>query len=197
MSGSLLNTKSLIKVALIVSVASFAFGYALIPLYRIACEQVFGIRLDSQAATTPAPAYAVDEARTVTIEFDGTVNSRLPWQFHPNQRTMTVHPGQPYDTTYFAANEADYAIVGSAVPSVAPAEASAYFIKTECFCFTQQQLASGEQRDMPVRFVIDPDLPENIKTITLSYTFLENKVATEKLLSVNEQHSKALAQHHP
>lgn len=193
----MLDTKRLLKVALVVSVVSFAFGYALIPLYRIACEQVFGIRLDSQAATTPAPAYAVDEKRTVTVEFDGTVNSRLPWRFHPNQRTMTVHPGQPYDTTYFAANQADYAIVGSAVPSVAPAEASAYFIKTECFCFTQQQLASGEQRDMPVRFVIDPDLPENIKTITLSYTFLENTAATEKLLSADEQRSDVVAQHTP
>lgn len=164
-----------------VAVAAFAFTFSLIPLYRIACEKVFGIRLDNSAAETIATARASDSTRTVTIEFDGGVNSKLPWEFNPNQLTMQVRPGEQYETTYFVRNTSDRAIVASAVPSVAPARASGYFSKTECFCFTAQTLAAGESRDMPVRFIVDPSLPDNVKTITLSYTFFKNEVLTAEL----------------
>ncbi|WP_457096618.1 cytochrome c oxidase assembly protein [Lysobacter sp. P5_B9] len=164
----------------LVAIAAFAFSFSLIPLYRIACEKVLGIRLERTAATGVANAKRAN-ARIVTVQFDGGVNSKLPWQFAPNQLTMTVHPGEQYRATYKATNTSTRAIVGSAVPSVAPARASGYFAKTECFCFTAQTLQAGETRDMPVRFIVDPNLPSDVTTITLSYTFFKNDTLTAKL----------------
>ena len=112
---------------------------------------------------------------------DGGVNSKLPWAFHPEQLTMQVVPGELYEAKYFARNDSERPIVGSAVPSVAPARASGYFTKTECFCFTAQTLQAGESRDMPVRFIVDPDLPAEVKTITLSYTFFKNDALTAQI----------------
>ncbi|WP_052101506.1 cytochrome c oxidase assembly protein [Novilysobacter arseniciresistens] len=161
---------------LVVAVLAFGFTFSLVPLYRIACEKVFGIRLDNTAAAATPARGAAD--RLVTVQFDGGVNSKLPWQFEPNRLTMQVRPGQQYETSYRAHNNSDRTIVGSAVPSVAPARASGYFSKTECFCFTAQTMLAGESRDMPVRFIVDPNLPEDVKTITLSYTFYKNDALT-------------------
>ena len=160
-----------------VALAAFAFTFALVPLYRIACEKVFGVRLEKQAVEAPVGGKAQVD-RTVTVVFDGGVNSKLPWDFKPEQTTMQVHPGQQYEAKYFARNTSARAIVGNAVPSVAPARASGYFSKTECFCFTAQTLEAGEGRDMPVRFIVDPNLPTDVKTITLSYTFFKNDTLT-------------------
>ena len=164
-----------------VSLGAFVFTFSLVPLYRIACEKVFGIRLDNSAADASAVAAAVPDERWVTVEFDGTVNSKLPWGFRPNATQMRVRVGEQYEATYAAHNSGDTAIVGSATPSVAPARASGYFSKTECFCFTAQTLQAGETRDLPVRFIVDPALPRDVKTITLSYTFFKNDVLTERL----------------
>lgn len=174
------NARGIMKMVA-VAVGAFAFTFALVPLYRIACEKVFGVRLergpsDAQAATAPAR-----HGRVVTVLFDGGVNSKLPWGFHPNAQSMRVRLGEQYETTYFARNNATRAIVGSAVPSVAPARASGYFSKTECFCFTAQTLAAGEARDMPVRFIVDPALPDDVNTITLSYTFFRNDALSARL----------------
>lgn len=163
-----------------VSLAAFAFTFSLVPLYRIACEKVFGVRLEKEAVAAPVNGKANVE-RTVTVVFDGGVNSKLPWAFEPEQATMQVHPGQQYEANYFARNESDRAIVGNAVPSVAPARASGYFSKTECFCFTAQTLAAGEGRAMPVRFIVDPALPDDVSTITLSYTFFKNDAQTAQV----------------
>ena len=160
-----------------VALVAFCFSFALVPLYRIACEQVFGIRLERGAVDAKASTVPVAE-RWVTVEFDGGVNSKLPWDFQPGQLTMRVQPGEPYETVYYARNTSGDAVVGSAVPSVAPARASGYFNKTECFCFTAQTLQAGESREMPVRFIVDPNLPADVKTITLSYTFFKNDVLT-------------------
>jgi cytochrome c oxidase assembly protein subunit 11 len=164
----------------LVAIAAFGFSFSLIPLYRIACEKVLGIRLERTAAVGVTDAKPAS-ARIVTVQFDGGVNSKLPWQFAPNQLTMAVRPGEQYEATYKATNTSARAIVGSAVPSVAPARASGYFAKTECFCFTAQTLQAGETRDMPVRFIVDPNLPADVKTITLSYTFFKNDALTAKL----------------
>lgn len=161
-----------------VAIGAFAFTFALIPLYRVACEKVFGIRLERTAAEGKAAAAPVSGERLITIQFDGGVNSKLPWQFMPNRTTLQVRPGEQYETTYYARNTSDRTIVGSAVPSVAPARASGYFSKTECFCFTAQTLKAGEHRDMPVRFIVDPNLPADVQTITLSYTFFKNDMLT-------------------
>ena len=165
---------------IVVALAAFAFTFALVPLYRIACEKVFGVRLEKGPAAQVAQR---DDktSRLVTVQFDGGVNSKLPWQFQPQQLTMQVHPGQQYEASYFARNTSNRAIVGNAVPSVAPARASGYFSKTECFCFTAQTLAAGEGRAMPVRFIVDPELPADVGTITLSYTFYKNEAQTAQI----------------
>ncbi len=163
-----------------ISIAAFAFTFSLVPLYRIACEKVFGIRLENSAAVAPATS-ATPAERWVTVEFDATVNSRLPWSFRPNETRMRVRVGEQYETTYYAHNDSTAPVVGSATPSVAPARASGYFQKTECFCFTAQTLEAGETRDMPVRFIVDPSLPPDVNTVTLSYTFFKNDVLTSRL----------------
>lgn len=163
-----------------VALGAFGFAFALVPLYRIACEKVFGVRLEQGPAQVGAMS-ADKQERWVTVQFDGAVNSKLPWQFTPSQDSMRVQVGRQYETTYAARNTADRPIVGSAVPSVAPARASGYFSKTECFCFTAQTLQAGEARDMPVRFIIDPALPAGVKTVTLSYTFYKNDTLTAAL----------------
>jgi cytochrome c oxidase assembly protein subunit 11 len=142
--GNATGTLKLVGVAL----AAFAFTFALVPLYRIACEKVFGVRLEKGPAEASAAVASKDE-RWVTVQFDGGVNSKLPWAFHPEQLTMRVHPGQQYEAKYFARNTGTRAIVGNAVPSIAPARASGYFSKTECFCFTAQTLAAGDPRWRP------------------------------------------------
>jgi cytochrome c oxidase assembly protein subunit 11 len=179
MSAGKSNSAGMLKL-IGVSLAAFAFTFSLVPLYRIACEKIFGIRLEQGPGEAKAAALT-KKARTVTVQFDGGVNSKLPWAFHPEQLTMQVVPGELNETNYFARNDSARAIVGSAVPSVAPSRASGYFTKTECFCFTAQTLQAGESRDMPVRFIVDPNLPSDIGTITLSYTFFKNEALTTQL----------------
>jgi len=164
-----------------VVLAVFVLTFSLVPLYRIACEKVFGIRVERGPGGGRTAVTAPVVERRVRVEFDGSVNSRLPWSFHPEQETMEVVPGQLNEALYYARNDSDHPIVGSAVPSVAPARASGYFSKTECFCFTAQTLQAGEQRDMPLRFIVDPNLPPDVKTITLSYTFYKNDTLTAEL----------------
>src|SRR5690606_5162669 len=138
------------------------------------------IRLDNSAADAGAVAAAGEAARVVTVEFDGGVNSSLPWSFRPNQARMQVRVGEQYETTYFAHNNGQRPIVGTATPSVAPARASGYSAKTECFCFTAQTLAASETRDMPVRLSVDPALPADVKAITRSYTSSKPDALTER-----------------
>jgi cytochrome c oxidase assembly protein subunit 11 len=164
-----------------VSLLAFGFSFALVPLYRIACEKVFGIRLERSPTGDATVAVGRRDERIVTVLFDGGVNSKLPWEFAPHQLSMKVRPGELYETTYYARNKSERDIVGSATPSVAPARASQYFNKTECFCFTAQTLAAGESRDLPVRFIVDPDLPDDVRTVTLSYTFFKNDVLSAEL----------------
>ena len=173
------NAAGMVKM-LGIALGAFVFTFSMVPLYRIACEKVFGVRLEKGpvAASTAAGG---NDSRWVTVQFDGGVNSRLPWAFRPEQETLRVHPGQQYEAKFFARNGSDHAIVGNAVPSIAPARASGYFSKTECFCFTAQTLAAGESRDMPVRFIVDPGLPRDVNTITLSYTFYKNATLTAQL----------------
>jgi cytochrome c oxidase assembly protein subunit 11 len=169
------------KIAL-VSAGSFVFAFSLVPMYNIACQKIFGIKLESgPAGNQQLAGVKVDNQRTVRVLFDGTVNSRLRWNFKPMQLSLDVHPGQLYEARYLARNNAEYAIVGNAAPSIAPEAASGYFSKTECFCFTEQMLKAGEEREMPVRFIVNPSLPDDVGTITLSYTFYINDTATAQL----------------
>lgn len=168
---------------LLACAGSFVFCFALIPLYSIYCE-ITGINGKTGAqATAAANAAMVDRTRSITVQFDGNVRAGLPWTFAPRMTSMTVHPGEVVDAFYDATNNSSERIVGQAVPSVAPNRASMYFNKTECFCFTEQPLDPGETREMPLRFVIDPALPANVRTLTLSYSFYRNDQATRRLAS--------------
>lgn len=171
-----------LKVGLVVCACAFLFGFAMVPLYRVVCEQVLGIKLAGEAVGSAAAEGLVeDTSRTVVVQFVAGVNSRLPWEFAPELTRIEVHPGKLTEVWFDARNTSGEAIVGNAVPSVAPSEASLYFNKTECFCFTEQVLAAGESRRMPVRFFVDPRLPAGVGELTLSYTFYENEVATRRL----------------
>ena len=155
-----------------VALGMFGFGFALVPLYDIFCE-VTGIRLidNGRVSASEVQFEQIDEERWVTVHFDAAVDRGLPWDFGPSEKFMKVKVGEVSETLYLARNQSTEAVIGHAVPSVAPAPASIYFAKTECFCFTQQRLEAGESQEMPVRFVIDPALPKNTKVLTLSYRF--------------------------
>lgn len=172
------KNKSTLLALIGVSVAMFGFGYALVPLYDVFCELTGLNGKTGEISVSDAGRLEVDANRLVTVEFDTNVNSKLPWKFASAQRTLQVHPGEVYQAVFTATNLSAETVVGRAVPSVAPAKASIYFNKTECFCFSEQVLQAGETKQMPVRFVIDPGLPESIQRVTLSYTFFRAPEAT-------------------
>jgi cytochrome c oxidase assembly protein subunit 11 len=161
----------------VVTVLMFAFGYALVPLYKAICEMtgINVLALGEQALKGISPSLPentqVDTSRTITIEFDA--NSRGPWDFKPGQRSVEVHPGELTTVMYEFQNTQNRRMSAQAIPSYAPQQASAHFNKLECFCFNQYTLEPGEKKSWPVAFVIDPKLSKDVKTITLSYTFFE------------------------
>ena len=161
----------------VVTAGMFAFGYALVPLYKSICE-VTGINIlalgdrNIPGATPDLPANTqVDTSRSITVEFDA--NSRGPWEFKPALRSLQVHPGELATVMYEFQNVQNRRMSAQAIPSYAPQQASAHFKKLECFCFNQYTLDPGEKKSWPVVFVIDPKLSNDVKTITLSYTFFE------------------------
>ena len=166
------ENKRLLGKLIIVALAMFGFAYALNPFYRQICEALGLNVLTQKDGTAGRPANTqVDLNRSVTIEFDG--NAQGPWRFRPTQASMSVHPGELNTVTYEVVNTQKREMNAQAIPSYAPQNASPYFMKVECFCFRQQTLKPNEARQMPVVFYIDPKLPRDVKTITLSYTFFE------------------------
>jgi cytochrome c oxidase assembly protein subunit 11 len=173
------NRRMLGKLLVIVALM-FGFGYALVPMYRAICEAL-GINVLSLSeqriatgkwSTHSVPANTqVDTTRTITVEFDGNV--RGPWDFKPARSSLQVHPGEMMTVMYEFRNRQSRTMAAQAIPSYAPRQASAHFSKVECFCFNEWTLAPGERREWPVTFVINPKLPKDVTTITLSYTFFE------------------------
>ena len=170
------NKQMLLKL-IVVSSAMFAFGYALVPMYRALCE-VTGLDVvtskndyGTRAIKAVAKNTQVDESRWVTVEFDS--NTQGPFRFRSVKNSMQVHPGQMAEVVYEVVNTQGRAVSAQAIPSYAPKVATQHFTKIECFCFQQQTLKPNEAKQMPVVFVIDPALPKDVKTITLSYTFFE------------------------
>ena len=162
------NRETLLKL-LVITALMFGFGYALVPFYKKICE-ITGINNLLKADVAPVNSQ-VDLARNVVIEFDASQGPNLPWSFKPVAGSLTTHPGQLAQMEYEVVNTLNVAVTGQAIPSYAPRNAAQYFKKLECFCFKQQTLAAGETKRFPVVFVIDPDLPKDVGTITLSYTF--------------------------
>jgi cytochrome c oxidase assembly protein subunit 11 len=157
---------------LLVTVGMFGFGFATVPLYNKLC---YAIGLNGRVANEAAivKTVAVDTSRTVTVEFLTTVNAGRSWKFRPDQVQVKIHPGQMTTVTFDFANTEDRAIVAQAVPNIAPADAAQYLRKTECFCFSRQAFAAGEEKHMPVVFMLDPALPADIDRLTLAYTFFD------------------------
>jgi cytochrome c oxidase assembly protein subunit 11 len=165
--------RRVVKRLLLAAVAMFGFGFALVPLYDVFCD-ITGIngktgRIEAEAALSQQ----VDTERMVTVEFLSSVRSDLAWDFKPAVKRVRVHPGEVTEVHYVARNRTGETVAGQAVPSLAPGLAAKYFNKTECFCFTRQTLGPNEEKLMPLRFVVDPELPEEIGTVSLSYTFFE------------------------
>ncbi len=171
--GNLATLRKLLVVACVM----FGFGFALVPFYKKICE-VTGInnvlKADAIANTQ------VDAARWLTVEFDANLRNDLPWAFMPLEKSVRFHPGELVQVTFEVRNNSNRAVTGQAIPSYGPQLAGRYFKKLECFCFTQQTLHPGEVKRLPVAFVIEKDLPRDVNTVTLSYTFFEVEGAAGK-----------------
>ena len=176
----LLDNRRLLGKLVVVAALMFGFGYALVPMYRAICDAL-GINVLSLSEQRIANGTwsgkkstantQIDKTRTITVEFDA--NARGPWDFKPALRSLQVHPGELATVMYEFKNIQNRTMAAQAIPSYAPMQASAHFNKLECFCFNEYKLAAGESKQWPVVFVIDPKLPKDVTTITLSYTFFE------------------------
>lgn len=163
------NNRKLVLKLLGIAAGMFGFGFLMWPIYNVICDITGlggkGVRVEQSGEST------LQSERVVKLRFDATVNSALAWELQPSDPVASVQLGKMSETTYLAYNDSDKPIAGQAIYTVTPPEASLYFVKTECFCFTRQTLAANESREMPVRYYIKPDLPEHIRELTLSYTF--------------------------
>jgi len=156
----------------LVVVGMFGFGYALVPLYDMLCDAI-GLNGKVKLEAAAAVPTVVDTSRLVTVEFVTTVNGGRPWKFRAAQPSVQVHPGEMTTVNFFAQNTEGHDLVAQAVPNVAPWDAAKYLRKTECFCFNNQAFKAGEEKTMPVVFVLDPELPADVDRVTLSYTFFD------------------------
>ena len=171
------NNLITLRKLVIVACAMFGFGFALVPFYKKICE-VTGVNnvLKADAVSNSQ----VDSARLLTVEFDTNLRNDLPWTFTAIEKSVRLHPGELVQVTFEVRNNSGRAVTGQAIPSYGPQLAGRYFKKLDCFCFTQQTLAPGEVRRMPVVFVIESGLPQDVNTVTLSYTFFEVEGAEKK-----------------
>jgi cytochrome c oxidase assembly protein subunit 11 len=171
----------LVRRLVLVAVGMFGFGFAMWPIYDVFCDLT---GLGGRGVKVAENAAGVRKSdRQVRIRFDATVNSALPWHFEARDKSATVKLGEMTEAMYLAMNPNDEPMVGRAIYNVTPPEASLYFVKTECFCFTEQLLQANESREMPVYYFIQPDLPEHIKEMTLSYTFYRDANANALVLA--------------
>lgn len=162
------ENRVLLRKLWIVALGMFGFGFLMVPFYNKICE-VTGI--NSGDTQVLAKNTQVDTSRTITLEFDANVDAKLPWKFTPVQKSISMHPGEMVQVLYEVENLTDRDITGQAIPSYGPQLAAQYVKKIECFCFTGQTLKAREKRQMPVMMVMDPALPGDVNTVTLSYTF--------------------------
>jgi cytochrome c oxidase assembly protein subunit 11 len=166
------SNKVLMRKLMLICLAMFAFGFALVPLYDVFCK-ITGINGKTENVAAAAST-RVDKSRQITVEFIANRDPGMPWAFAPKVEQTQVYPGQIKVVNFYAENSTDKAMIGRAVPSVSPGEAAQYFKKIECFCFTEQPLNAHENKLMPVQFYIDPELPSRFTTITLSYRLYDN-----------------------
>jgi len=166
------NNKKVVSKLLLIVFGMFGFGFALVPLYDVFCD-ITGLNGKTNETAVEYVENGVDTSRTVTVQFISRTAQGIPWQFEPMEREMKVHPGEVKFVKFYAKNESTKDVIGQAVPSVSPGLGAAYFQKIECFCFTQQPLKAGEEVEMGLQFYVDLELPEDISTLTLSYTLYD------------------------
>ena len=188
------DNKKVIRNLLFVVVGMFGFGFALVPLYDVCCD-ITGINGKTGDRYVSDAPMQIDTSRQVEVEFVANLNAEMPWEFEPLTKAVKVHPGKATRIEYVARNKTDRDIVGHAVPSVSPGTAAAYFQKTECFCFTEQVLKAGEEKIMPVIFVVDPAIDEDVHEIALSYTFFIKPGSEDATAGhgTNNRHSMAMS----
>lgn len=164
------SMRTLLTKLFVFPVLMFGFGYLMVPIYDIFCD-ITGLNGKTGAiSSVQASQMEVDTSREIKIQFTSSINKQGNWEFRPLEPTMTVNPGKPYTTKFIAINKRNEAVVSQSVPSVTPNKAAAHFDKTECFCFTEQKFEALEEREMPVTFVVGRAVPQDVDTITLSYT---------------------------
>ena len=158
-------------------VLMFGFGFALVPLYDLFCEATGTQSLSQRKAIGPdlLSSAEIDKSRWVTVKFDTSVHPSLPWEFDAQQNKILVHPGETYEVNFNARNRSHESVTGQAIPSIAPWQATPYFSKLECFCFNKQTLDGDQAAEMPLRFVVSTNLPKEINSLTLSYSFMRLK----------------------
>ena len=177
-----MNNGALVTRLVVVVVAMFGFGFALVPLYDVFCD-ITGINGKTNTEAAGYEAVEVDNTRLVTVEFITRTNSGMPWQFDSEVQRIKVHPGELSQVDFYAFNPASRSIVGQAVPSVTPGTAALYLNKTECFCFNNQPLAAGEKAVMPMQFYVDPQLPDDISFFTVQYTLYDVTASADLALN--------------
>jgi cytochrome c oxidase assembly protein subunit 11 len=169
----------LVRLLLIVVIGMFGFGYALVPLYNVLCE-ITGLNGKQNVIPADKVTYKVDSSRQINVEFLTSINQQVPLDFKAQTSQLTINPGRYYTVNFTATNKSERPMLAQAIPSFSPGLVAKYFEKVECFCFNQQSFQAGETKVMPMRFVVKPELPEQYKTITLSYTFFDNTDTTKK-----------------
>jgi len=177
----------------------FAFGFAMVPLYDLLC-QVTGVQsvaIRSNIGPTEALSATTNSKREVVVKFDTSVHPNLPWEFEAVEHRLLVTPGEMYQVMFKAKNRSSRHVVGQAIPSVVPWQATPYFNKIECFCFNQQPLDGGESADMPLRFIVSPDLPEGINSLTLAYNFMKLDASEEQTGTVQLSSATAVKSDSP
>jgi len=192
------GNKKVIRNLLFAVVGMFGFGFALVPLYDVFCD-ITGLNGKTGEQYVSETPVQIDTSREIKVEFLANLNAEMPWDFEPLTRSVRVHPGEASRIEYVVRNNTDRDIIGQAIPSVAPGLAAAHFQRTECFCFTEQVLKAGEEKIMPVVFMIDPSIDEDVHEVTLSYTFFIKPGSEDaKVDTVNKQSialSTPLTQH--
>ncbi len=164
------NVNKTVRRLLLVTVAMFGFGYALVPLYRVYCDLTG--RGSNRAISAAEVGSEVDRERLVTVVLDTNIRD-IPWTFEAESHKTRVRPGELSEAMFTVENHSAHTVTGRAIPSISPVQAGIYVSKMDCFCFTEQVLAPGESKAMPVRFIVDTDLPERFSSLTLSYTFFD------------------------
>ena len=166
------NMRKTTRKLLLVVLLMFGFGFAMVPLYDVFCD-ITGLNGKTKNQAAEQSNHGIDYSRTVTVQFISRTSSGMPWQFQPMINEIRVHPGEVKVIKFYAKNQATFDTVGQAVPSVSPGQAAVYFQKIECFCFNQQPLKAQDSVEMALQFYIDRDLPQDITTLTLSYTLYD------------------------